>query len=357
MIHQASINSFSERHYLPLFYGLMAFYLVANLILFFFFDPYPAVDYVRYQRHSDLFWNQDYSNHNIWYYIGYTAIVALFKGVGLGLNRLYLFQILVSVSSLFVLGNYLGKKFSPIISLLFVFIFAVQYSVWKWNYSLMTESLFISMGMLLVTQVGYFLQHKKRKHIIWIGLIVLFMALMRQHGWQIFVLTFLFLAWQERLYKNKWIVIASAVLLFFFILNFGYFYHVIKGQSFAHFNKGTIIWGLKSWTYPCRDEAYYNIPVLFFSRIGVELSGIRPYFSMANNVVSGLFWIPFNAVVMISIFKNYRNPIALFCSLIYIFQLLSVGITYADWEGRFGYQVFPFSLLLFVMNFRRFFIK
>lgn len=354
MIHQTSFNTFVEKHFTNLFYAFIAFYLVANLIHYFFFDPYPAVDYVRYQRHSDLLLNQQYSNPNIWYYIAYTAIVALFKGIGLGLNRLYLFQILVSVSSLFLLGDYLNKKFSPKISLAFVLVFSLQFSIWKWNYSLMTESLFISMGMLLISQIGYFLQDKKRKQLAWISLIVLFMALMRQHGWQIFVLTFLFLAWQEKLYKNRLIVIASAVLLFFFILNFGYFYHVIKGQSFAHFNKGTIIWGLKSWTYPCSDGDYQNIPFLFFSRILVELSGIRPYFSMANNVISALFWIPFNALVFVSVFRNYRNPLAFFCALIYIFQLLSVGITYADWEGRFGYQIFPFSLFLFVLNFQYF---
>ena len=85
---------------------------------------------------------------------------------------------------------------------------------------------------------------------------------------------------------------------------------------------------------------------IFFHKIFWMIARIRPYYSDLHN-----FYIIFYNIIIYSSFiygfvKKPKHLFSLHCINFYIlFSIILVGLTFADWSGRFSLYILPFLMI------------
>ncbi len=217
----------------------------------------------------------------------------------------------------------------------------------------MTESLYCSISIIW----SYFLLNAPQRKLFLVASLVLVILLvfMRPNGWMLFLIQGLWIL-KQYVKLNKTFVLISVVVSvsFLLIVWFSPFSQkMIHQQSLIHWKYGTIIWGYWEWRYPLfEDSLVLTWNTLFEGfkiatiRVALEISGIRPYFSLAHNVVVGFYMLSVHLLAIISLFKKRLCPLEQLSAFLFLGQFAIVAATFADWEGRFAYQILPFTVVL-----------
>ena len=295
-------------------------------------------------------------------YLAYDAIVALFLGLGWGQPGVIIFQVLISgaaACTLYLLATTLYDWRAGIAAtLLFISFPDIQ----KWNYYILTESLFIS-TIIFTTYIV--LTAKGWQRIIVGGMLVLLATFLRPNGFivpmalSLYILVWLWQNGKRRLVAGI-LVIAVIALAVTSIWIGGM---LSKEHVLSHYINGTVIWGhpesalsMPGQEPDCtqaKGSAIVEIACFAAAKplYMIELAGMklfyffllaRPYYSFSHNVVILFFLLPVYSLAVIAWYRGRKEFVEwAFPAMIIFLQAVVVAFTFADWDSRHLQVVLP----------------
>ncbi|MDC2992790.1 hypothetical protein OAZ07_01380, partial [Pelagibacteraceae bacterium] len=302
---------------------------------------------------------------------GYVLFITFFIYFNLGLFGAMLCQILISGIAgycLFKIGSKIWNKNIGIVSL---FIFLFYFPLQQWTFYILTDSLFMSLGVIGF----YFLISKGSKLKSLFGIVLLVYTISLRPFGIIILPTLIFYFYLIIRNKNNLIyylyifLIFSSIAIAITLIN-RYFENL---KIITIFSRGDIIWNYYSLQPPFEVSKYenqnnlYTLALLifnypkFFAEVFIHkifwfFVRYRPYYSDLNNLILISFSIYFYLFSILGILNNSKHKTIIFTFLVYIFlTMCSVALTVADWDGRFSLPILPFIVLFSSSGVVRFF--
>ena len=299
-------------------------------------------------------------------YLAYDGFVAIILGLGWGQSGVIFAQVLLSGVAayfLYLLATHLYDwRAGFIATLLFVGFPDLQ----KWNFYVLTESLFISI-IILTSYV--ILARNGWQRLIFGALLILIASLLRPNGFIVplaLSLYVLFCLWKDgKRQLVAWIMVAAVILLSLASIWVGEM--LSKENIVSHYIEGTVIWGhpesalsMPGQVPECAlagANTLFEIscfavskPLFFIQLAGMKLFYFflvaRPYYSLPHNLIILIYLLPVYAFAIISIYRKRNEFIKWgFAAIIILLQALMVAFTFADWDSRHLEVVLPLILL------------
>jgi|GEM_PF-5414895 len=233
--------------------------------------------------------------------------------------------------------------------------------VQKWNFYIVSDGLYQSLLIIY----AYFLiltLTKGGKLLTGITFAILLAAVFcRPHGRLLPIATacVLFVAPSSLQYRRLLTIGLIVLEISLILLNQRYSVHMNMVQ---HFEAGRVIWGFDGLTlsmppsHPTSSTGMASVieyttsyPLqsarLAVTRILVEIGHIRPFYSFGHNLLSAIVYWPLVLLAMLGISKSSKSITKTVCLAFSFFHLGIVGITHADWDGRWFIQVLPFIVV------------
>lgn len=297
-------------------------------------------------------------------YAGYMAFVAVHLWFGLGDAAIVLSQFMLSalaMVALYDLGCRLAGRWA---GLLAASLYAVNVDLGRFTFYILSDSTFTS-GLVLTVYAAYRASMSvSRRWFVLAVLSALALVVIRLNGWLMLAVFLVFLALTRARWRPwvRWIV--SAVVIPVAI--FGLLHTVARSGSSGGLGpllfEGRVIWGDPSsrlvmpppgelsGTRPSDAVRYCarhpgSCARLVGSRIAVEAVHTRSFYSTKHNAA---IWLTFPLLYFSAGFGCFSRRCAPLTSLslsLIALQLGIVGLTGADWDGRFILTVFPLIML------------
>jgi hypothetical protein len=298
-------------------------------------------------------------------YRGYAALLAVCGTVGIGERGAIAFQFGVAALAtlaLFALGRSLGGVTAGALAAAF---FVVDVDVARWHVYLLTDSLYMSLVVLVTWSV-----HRAARG-SWparagAAAIVACAAALRPNGWLLVPIASIYWITRTSLGSSLKFAASVAVLLAFAGTlasggtSRGAFQSERPDESLR---QGVLISNFDGWRLTMPADAAPGEPgvggilsyilrhpwattKLAAARVGIELAHARPFYSRAHNVVVlGMLALIYPFVAMG--FARYADqPLVWLMAAIVVSDLLVVAATFADWDGRFLLHTFPLMMVL-----------
>ena len=302
---------------------------------------------------------------------GYIAFLIPFLYFDIPLINIVFFQIFLTTISAWCLykisSNYFCELSGIICLALFLFYFPLQIR----NFYILTEMLFINLTIFLT----YFLVFFKRSYLPTISFLLFALISIRPNGvlylFSILICTYIFFI-QNKKYPYLLSYSVILIILLIPIVNLMNSYMVDLDLINSINTKG-IVWG---WSFEnnriCEHDGqclsikfinhdyknnligvfqfivnnFINFAYVFLLKIFWLLARIRPYYSDLHN----FYILILNLVIYPGFIYGFmRRPKNIFSlNIILCFILLSiflVGLTFADWSGRFSLYFLPFIMI------------
>lgn len=292
-------------------------------------------------------------------YIGYVLFVALSKAAGLGLAGAVLGQIVLAAlasGALYDLARRLGGDRAGVIAAGFVI---VNPDVVRWHHYVLTDSPYTS----LVVLCGWAFRRGADlggSWYFWASCVALVAALVRPNGWILLPLACTY--WIHRAVRRSrprrlWVV-AVFILSGLALIRIPFFREVIGRESLdVMLLRGEVIWGHaegrlempraelaeRGWS----PAAHYVLrhPLasarLAGARVLAELSHVRPFYSARHNVGTAVVVGSLYLLAGVGLAAVWRESTAKLLLGMIAAHLALVGVTFADWDGRFLLHVLP----------------
>jgi hypothetical protein len=301
-------------------------------------------------------------------YAGYVALVWVVHFLGWGNIGVVFIQWLVSlIAGVLLYRLTISITGNRVISKTIALYFITNYELMKWNFFILSDSFFISFVIISAWAITKY--SKVKAFFLGSGLICLYSSIIRPNGFILFLSWLLFVFVPELRTKNK--SSTSNILLGLLMTGLFVFSFVFLTRSagdrgiFLYATNGELIWSNRQWLI---SEAAENVNTensvtgvlvyaakypllflqLFFGKISVELFRVRPYLPLSYNIFLLINLIPF---YILSTYGAIHKLASLRPYLfITICQMGLVGLTYADWDGRFLAYVFPLILVMASMG-------
>ena len=356
------------------------FFWIVILSLYFFFSEYIkagglengvkfGADTKFYLRQANKIIIGDASIFDYKSKFGYILFLLPFVYFDLSLKFIVIIQILLTFLSAICLYKITKKYFCKLAGVICLALFLLYFPIQIRNFYILTEMLFIDLVIIL----SYFFVFFKKKYLPLIVFLLIALISIRPNGvlflFSIFVCIFIFLINFKKYYYLFLLLIVFSILSIPIIklLN-SYINDLNLIDSIS--NKG-IIWG---WSLEnnqrCRisclgvelDSSSYNnnlfdvlrfifnnfkdFFVIFLSKVFWLLLRARPYYSDLHNI----YILFFDFIIYSGFFYGfYKRPKKNFSvNLILLFILLNiflVGLTFADWSGRFSLYFLPLVMI------------
>jgi 4-amino-4-deoxy-L-arabinose transferase-like glycosyltransferase len=299
-------------------------------------------------------------------YLAYDSFVAIILGLGWGQTGVIIVQIIfsgIAAYTLYLLGTHLYDWRAGFVA---AFLFVGFPDLQKWNFYILTESLFIS---TLILSCYVILARTGWQRIVYGGLLVLLASLLRPNGFivplalSLSVLVYLWMNGKRHLVIG--IAVMSLIALSLASIWIGGM--LSKEHILNHYIEGTIIWGhadsaisMPGQIPECvfvKGNAIYEIgcfalakPWYFLKLVAMKLFYFfllaRPYYSSPHNLLIILFLLPVYALAIISCYRTSKQFVKwAFPAMIIFSQLLVVSFTFADWDSRHLLVVLPLIIL------------
>jgi len=298
-------------------------------------------------------------------FMGYNLFVAFFMSVGLGLKGIVFGQVLMSgvaaLATYFIAMRLYSHRAGFVAALLFICFLDLQ----NWNFYIYTDSLFVSMTVIALAAI---LWAKGSWRILVIVPLVLFAVSIRPNG------VILLSAWACYLMILAWGAGYRKIVVFILLVTAGAGLLVIdpylsaqREELVVQYAKGIVIWGYDQISvtdvgaiellqtdqhvFIALIQYVFAAPVrvleLFFLKIWYLFLHTRPFYSTFHNIAIVLCLVPvyIMAVVELCRYKSW-SPDKMLLIAVGAFQMLLVGATYTDWNGRFLLVILP-SVFIF----------
>ena len=358
---------------------LIYFFWVLSIISYFFLNEFikagDLVDGVKlgndskfYLREAQNIINGESSILDYKSKFGYLLFLLPFLYLGLPLYSVVLFQILITSVAALCLYKITEKFFCKLSGVVCVGLFLLYFPLQIRNFYILTEILFIDISIILF----FFLVFFKKKYLPFVIVLLLFLISIRPNGivfvFSMLISLFLFLI-KNKKYLYLGIYLFLCCLILFPIINFlnAYLQDLNLIESL---NKG-IIWGYSFQTgkickssclsielinndFPNTLFGYFQFVSInfieyfkiFFYKIFWMLLRARPYYSDLHNIyLLSLDLILYSSLLYGFIMKQ-KNLLSLdFINFYILFSIILVGLTFADWSGRFSLYILPFMMI------------
>lgn len=301
-------------------------------------------------------------------YIGYIIFLIPFLYFKLPLYSVVIFQIILTSISAFCLYKITEKYFCKLSGIIVVALFLLYFPLQIRNFYILTEILFINVSIFLC----FFIVYYKKINLLFIIILSLFLFSIRPNGilflFSILISLFLFFKTNKK----------YLYLSFYFIFSLIFVIPVINLLNtylndlnlIRALNKG-IIWGysfetkkicedlclsveLVNKNYPNTIYGYIKFVSInfieyfkiFFDKIFWMILRVRPYYSDLHNLYILLFNLILFPSFVYGFIKKPKNLFSLNCINFYIlFSIILVGLTFADWSGRFSLYIYPLIMI------------
>ena len=292
-------------------------------------------------------------------YLGYVIFIAFFQYFKLDLASVVLFQILMTfLSSLCI--HQISKKFtSPRVAILVLSFYLFYLPIQMWNFYILTETIFICTTIFIL----YFFIFFKKKFLPLLIFLIIFYISLRPHGFILIpslVLSLLIWLYLNEKLRLFYVFIVLCIISIFPILSLLNFYLENEKIVNSIINKG-VIWGYENENNNLEINTnskikndflsllillksnFSSLSIAFFKKIYFFYFRIRPYYSDFHNfyiIVFNLLYFPAAFIGFFKFINKKKFGIILMYSLT-VFFTLAVGLTWADWDGRFSLYILP----------------
>ncbi|GBE07030.1 hypothetical protein BMS3Abin11_00131 [bacterium BMS3Abin11] len=358
---------FSVVNQQTLMIGLVALWATMQLWLFYTGGIRPAGDAGRYIGAAEVLLSGHLpTSGKAMSYLAYDGFIAIILGLGWGQAGVILIQVLVSgvaAYTLYLLGTHLYDWRAGFVA---AFLYAGFPDLQKWNFYILTESLFIA-TLILTSYV--ILARTGWQRILFGGLLVLLATFLRPNGFIVPLALFLYVLvwlWQDgKRHLVVGIIVVAVIMLSVASIWIGGM--LSKEHVLDHYIEGTVIWGhpestltmpgsipdcSQSKASPLFEIACFVVakPLYFIKLVGMKLFYFfllaRPYYSVPHNVIVLLFLLPVYTLAIIAWFRGGREFVRWgFAAIVIFLQALVVSFTFADWDSRHLEVVLPLILL------------
>lgn len=302
--------------------ALIICWLLTQLILFIYLGINDQLEAVKYLKAGSALRDDLVFNNRYLFYNFFVSIIALMKFPVL----IVFFQVLISGVAAFHIKQ--ASKVLGIQGNLATFLFITCYTVQIWNFALYTESLFISLLVILFSLI------LQKKSFSWIA-IVAFCAFFCRPTFVVFIPAFLHLMISSRDTSKQWYLILLPILLLAFINRTLYF-----SEFFSFFVSDQIICELPVLS----DTSVFE---LVTQKVFYFFIGIRGHYSNSHNaymiVYSTCYLLVIFALLKWSYWQQHR---LMFFYLMFFTYLLFVSATCVNWNNRFLAPLLPFVFIL-----------
>ena len=356
---------------------------IISIILYFFLDDFVKAvnleDVVKlgndsyfYLRESKKILNGESSILDYKSKFGFILFLIPFIYFDLPLICVVFLQIFLTAISAWCLYKITSKYFCKLSGIICITLFLFYFPLQIRNFYILTEMLFIDISIILIYLLSYF----KRAYLPLIVLLIAALISIRPNGilflFSILISVFIFLyKYKKYLYLLGCLVVL--IILVFPIINLLNSY-MIDLDLIDSLSRRGIIWG---WSFehnqicentgvPCLEIEFINnnyqnniFDILRFISINfIEFFKIfflkafwlilraRPYYSDIHNFYILFFDVIFYTGFVYGFLKRPKNNFSVNVVLFFIFfSICLVGLTFADWSGRFSLYFLPLIMI------------
>ncbi len=362
---------------------LIYFFWIISIISYFFIDDYIkagsldngvklGADSAFYLKQANLILIGEASILDYKSKFGYILFLIPFIYFDFPLVSVVCLQLLLTSLSALCLYKITAKFFCKLSGVICVALFLFYFPIQIRNFYILTEILFLDIVIIL----SFLLVNFKKNYIPLIIFLILTLISIRPNG--ILFLFSILISIFFYLLKYKKYLYLSIYLGFSFILIFPVFrllnsYMVDLDLIHSLSTKG-IIWG---WSFdqnqicnnneiPCLGIEFINnnyqnniidiskfilinffeFSKIFFLKIFWLMARVRPYYSDLHNIYILVFNLIFYFGFIYGFIKRPKNNLSINIIILFIvFSMILVGLTFADWSGRFSLYFLPLIMI------------
>lgn len=295
-------------------------------------------------------------------YLSYIGLLAAAEAVGGGLPLVVAVQVAfggLAVLAAWDLGRSLG---GPIAGGFAGAVLALNPALVQWHRFVLTDSLYISCLTLSVwALVRVRLRPLRLLPVLPLAALLTFTVLLRPNGWLLVPLAILYLFHRAGVTRGRMVTVG--VLLLTGLVSAAALVRPLRRAVDAEspatmLTRGVVVWGYTPWELDMPGEAItpaepwtrgidyaFRHPLatarLVAARIGACLAHVRPYWSTRHNFAAAAALIPFYLLALTGWLRVRRASDAKLIAAAMLAHVLLVGLTFADWDGRFLLHVLP----------------
>jgi hypothetical protein len=340
---------------------LLAIWLICQIAAYLYFGVVASVDTPHYIALADQLLNGSFPAGSNMGYTTYVALIAFLKLLDLPIESMAAIQLIVSFLSVLALYR-LAQSISN--SEMAAFLAVLLYCFWpkfyQWNLIIYTDSLFTSMTIISF----YLLQRAKNwQSYTLTALAILITVLIRPPGLGLLFSVIVWCGFKIIALDNSKVYHATIIILSFlafaFVINSVLVFFL--DSFFASYQNAEVIYPSIHWLVappdqliiPAKDhppllrlvEIYgYNLTYmakLFFAKVGLLLAHAKPYYSNSHNVLIAVFLIPTYILSVIGFSGQITSKFSFVLLSFITFQIIMVGLTSENWDGRFLLPILP----------------
>ena len=303
-------------------------------------------------------------------YLGYIIFISIFQYFKLNLTWVILIQVILTFLSSLCIYKISKKLSSHTFAIIVLSLYLFYLPLQKWNFYILTESIFIC----LIIFILYFSLFFKAKYIPLLFFLIFFYIIFKPHG--IILIPSLALSLLTWLYLKDKLILFYLAIVFFSFLFFPFLFLLnlnlenvllllnldLENENIISLvaNMG-IIWGYESnnnyLEFVIPDNFNNNLisyfsflksnistfTIAFFKKVWFFLFRIRPFYSDLHNLYIILFYLFYWPAALFGFFKmNKKDNIGVILMYyLVILYTLAVGLSWADWDGRFSLYILP----------------
>lgn len=341
-------------------------FLLIQVALFLWFGVRTPVDSEMYIQDAQVWLKGSVPDEgrSIWY-AGYSLLLALIFLLKGSLQEMVYLQIAFSgIAAYCVYGITKEIYRSKLQAFIAVFLYIGWFKIHQWNMYIYTESLFTSFCIICF----YFLiKSKKTWHYMLTGALLVFTFFIRPSGFAFFagllIYAASFVLKGNFSKKSKLVFVSAGLILTLLILNKMLGFYLSDSDYYLpviiYPNESLGISAPHDLRIPDQDLAplvrlllYMVYNPLYFLKLALIktvlfLGHVKPYYSLAHNLLIGLVLYPLYAMAVYG-FKFFpENRLEHFWIAGYVFtQTTTVALLTENWDGRFLLPVLPFVFIL-----------
>jgi len=291
-------------------------------------------------------------------YLGYISIVAFAEWTGGGLIGLAVLQVAAATVAAAVVYAIAAALAGPFAGAVAVVMLTIDAHTNRWHAYVLSDSVYASMLV-----AAAWLAYRRRTQVAAAALLVA-AALVRPEGWFVIPAVAIYWIWRDisrpalRLAALAGVAACCAVLVLVIAPRLsGNLQAVGPGEMLR---SGQTIWDYDGWRLQMPEAPVVDAPggsagravayaiqhpvntvALMAARLGVHVVHVRPFYSLAHNLVIVLWLGPVYALGAYACWKLRRHDLVRWCLVVIATQALVVALTHADWDGRYLAHVLP----------------
>jgi hypothetical protein len=317
----------------------------------------PAGDTKRYLDGASALLAGHGLPHDAVPYAGYVAVVAGVRQLGLSMTALAVLQIACAGLAVFAVARTARDLAGPVAGALAALGLAVNVDIWSWHLYVLTDSLYVSGVALSTWLVHHAVERRRAAPALGALAAVVVAASLRPNGWLLAAAYAAYAAWRllpRRRGLGAALVLVAACAVASQLPQLKAADNV---QAVRMLREGVVNWGDRSSSldmpgdvdrvHDASSAARYSAqePVavgrLVAARLATELGHVRPYYSAVHNAGIVVFLVPLYVLALVGACVTRRQPLLVLLGLAVAVHLATVGLTFADYDGRFLLYAVP----------------